>query len=299
MRQKNSNLNYLCCGLDQGSPWEDIFGGGSSQNTARSSEQKILEQVQDWSNPFDAVRNNQRREIKNQQSDESRSIDEGYSRKAADDPHTGRSGYRHQSQGSRSVGSGYGSGRQHHSYQASDEGNHSVGSGYASNRARAEQNPHSRPTALTMHEEMVINGDISHDSSSSRLPMTTTQQIQLSMKTQNEHRRVLTEDNTILAKKAAIARSKTLRHQIMLAKKTETTRRKKDVSPEDVRDPETVPGMKCHVDVETEEAAQTRALTMLVEEEYKFNPKAGLAAFTMREIQLKTRTRNTLLGPIV
>lgn len=57
--------------------------------------------------------------------------------------------------------------------------------------------------------------------------------------------------------------------------------------------------MKCQVEVELEEAAKKQALAMLSDDQYRFDRKAGIAAFSAREIAFNHRKTTTLLGPIV
>jgi len=101
------------------------------------------------------------------------------------------------------------------------------------------------------------------------------------------------------AAKDAADRSKTLRTHALLAKKTETTRPKREVTPSDVRDPETVAGMKSPVDITLEEAAEKQASAMLNDDQYRFSYKAGYAAFSVRDISLQYRKASNTLRPIV
>jgi len=279
MAQNNNNssaFSYLCCGLDQASPLGGIFPGGTKENGYI----KEMEQVQDWNNPFDVVRNDQYRGIDREYSVESR---EDIDHKSPDFrspdyryPASPRSqGYGYASR--KVVGSGpdshsTGTGYRRRTYQTSMQGFNPTESEYSSHKKFIHR-PHTTK-ALTMHEEIFISGSMSHDSSSSM----------------NSHK---------LNKKLLASRnSKNLLHQIMLSKKTETTRGK-IITPEDVRDPETVPGMKCQEDVDEEEDAQRRALTMLMSDLYRFNPKAGYACFSVMEIQARSRNKYTLLNPFV
>jgi hypothetical protein len=71
-----------------------------------------------------------------------------------------------------------------------------------------------------------------------------------------------------------------------LTSKTETTRPKKPLTDEDVRDPETVPGMKSKSDITMEETAQERAL-MMVDETAEDKNKVG-------EVQVKAVNSNII-----
>lgn len=79
---------------------------------------------------------------------------------------------------------------------------------------------------------------------------------------------------------AAVMEIKELRKHQVSMKKTETTREKKELTPEDVRDPETVPGMKCKVDIEMEEEAKTKAFQMISNGQYQYDQRAGQAIWS-------------------
>lgn len=78
---------------------------------------------------------------------------------------------------------------------------------------------------------------------------------------------------------AVVALQKLKRDKKAVAK-TQTTRPKKELTPEDVRDPETIPGMKSKVDVSKEEEAKTKAFQMISNGEYRFDPRAMIASWT-------------------
>mmetsp|Transcript_8058 Transcript_8058/g.15178 ORF Transcript_8058/g.15178 Transcript_8058/m.15178 type:complete len:272 (+) Transcript_8058:154-969(+) len=85
----------------------------------------------------------------------------------------------------------------------------------------------------------------------------------------------------------------------LLVMRTETTRPKKELTPEDVRDPETVPGMKLLVDIEKEKKAQERATTMISTDEFLHDEKAGAALYTLSSDRGQVRRINGKVNPIV
>jgi hypothetical protein len=84
----------------------------------------------------------------------------------------------------------------------------------------------------------------------------------------------------------------------LLVMRTETSRPKKELTPEDVRDPETVPGMKLLVDIEKENQAKERAATMISSGEYLHNEKAGVAIYSLSDRGQVNRT-DAKVNPIV
>jgi len=164
----------------------------------------------------------------------------------------------------------------------------------------------SKHNALALQEELIRNMDTTeHDdysaTSSQKLmmkPLTTRQAENLKL---TDKYMLLNQqlDARAQTAKDAADRSKFLRTQALLAKKTETTRPKRDVTPSDVRDPETVAGMKSQVDVTLEEAATKLASAMLNDDQYRFSYKAGYAALSVRDIALESRKACNTLRPIV
>ena len=79
---------------------------------------------------------------------------------------------------------------------------------------------------------------------------------------------------------SAVVAIQKLRRDKKAVAKTETTRTKKELTPEDVRDPESIPGMKSKTAVSQEEEAKTKAFQMISNGEYKFDPRAMIASWT-------------------
>lgn len=168
----------------------------------------------------------------------------------------------------------------------------------------ANQVDYTNNRALELQHHVIMNTEISQSSSyDSRKTKSskgaTSRQLQ-NKKLIDKHlmiNRQLSE--RAFARREAAYKSKAIRQQALLVKNTESTRTRKQVTPADVRDPETVAGMKCQVEIELEEAAKKQAVAMLNDEQYRFNQKAGIAAFSAREIAFNHRKSTTTLGPMV
>jgi len=89
------------------------------------------------------------------------------------------------------------------------------------------------------------------------------------------------------------------RKQFLLVKATESTRQLKELSSKELKDPETIAGMKGTKQVELEVAAKNKSATMLNENEYRYNIRAGIAAFSHDDIERNGRRPRTKLEPFV
>lgn len=98
-----------------------------------------------------------------------------------------------------------------------------------------------------------------------------------------------------LAARDAAQRTRIMLKQLLLVKKTETSRLIKMASPDRSEDCMT----RTKLDIEMEQAATKHALQMLNDELYKYNQKAGIAGFSPSEVTQNRRTAWTRLGPIV
>lgn len=291
-RQGSTGMNFLCCGLaEQAGDISEMF---------RATQQKVMptnnnhisngqpEQEQDWSNPFAYMRQEQHNgEIPNfaQPPQEERSVVTHSPRRSVEN--------RDYAEGEENSGI-YGPGRY--------DGNVRVGS----RRVRRAAHVSSKDNrALALQEQYIMTTEISHDSSESSKSIMTIEKRMTTRQKENQN----SKDkhmmiNRQLSARALVAReaahrSRTLRQQALLVKNTESTRPKKTVTSSDVRDPETVAGMKCQVEVELEVAARKQACAMLNDDQYRFNYKAGLAAFSVREVAFNHRKTFTMLGPLV
>lgn len=88
-------------------------------------------------------------------------------------------------------------------------------------------------------------------------------------------------------------------NQAKLVKKTKTSRRKKKVTPDNVRYLETVDGVENHNVIKMEQAAKMRAVWMVSDPEYQFNGRAGIAAWSKSDLVSNQRNSSTMIGPFV
>ena len=102
-------------------------------------------------------------------------------------------------------------------------------------------------------------------------------------------------DDRILANQAAAAWAIKVKAQI---EKTETTRPKKELTPEDVRDPETVPGMVSKAGIAMEEDAKKKARIMISDGKYPYHEKAGHAIWSFHDVN-RIRKTDGKINPIV
>lgn len=317
-------MNFLCCGpglAEQAGELSEMFKAtqhkvvATSQATyqAISNGRPGQQQEQDWSNPFDYMRQ------------ERHSHEEiSHWAKPQGDETTAHTFATHSVRRS-SVGR-YGGGdnsdyRDHRSNQdyrghhddrdtssLGDEPDHRDRYVVQQRKPRRQSRHNITQTynnrALALQEQIITTTEISNDSDFPRhmiVKKPLKGRALENQKVKDKHMMLNQKLNErALASREAAHRSKALREQALLVKHTESTRKGlKDVSAADVRDPETVTGMKCQVDVELEEVARKQAISMLNDDQYKFNKKAGIAAFSAREIAFNHRKSTTTLGPLV
>jgi len=245
---------YFCCGVPQ-NPWDDIFGNGATQPVAQQGKSE-----QAWDNPFDlaapATQTPQYRQ-------DARSIGSStltYDRSVAD---------------TRSVGT--------RSYDSRDSN--------LTNKSLKdiEREEKARKRAMLLSETLMETGDLQKGMEKPK-PLGLDRGVMgpaaaamiLEKKGLSK-----SPDEKTLVNKAAMSTKRKLWH---LIKRTETTRPKKELTPEDVRDPDTVPGMKLQVDVEKEEKAKNQATLMISSGRYAHNEKAGTAFYTPFERESVNRT---------
>lgn len=268
---QQQGTNYFCCG----NPWDDIFG--ASNNPAEA--QQVPEQkapTQDWNNPFGNTF-----EPYNQV-DDARSTDGSLS-------HV------------RSVG---GDARSVDSRRSADVRS-AASRSHASTYSRSsnldgkslkdiEREDYARTRALKLHSALAQNDDTPEAPGASVLASTY-------MARKHEAKRTF-DDPEVSAKTAAVNAAvrdlKELKAHQEEMRMTQTTRPKKELTPEDVRDPDTVPGMKCKMDVEKEEEAKVKAFQMISNGKYQFDENAGLAIFSTNRSRV-TRNENSKIQAIV
>jgi len=115
---------------------------------------------------------------------------------------------------------------------------------------------------------------------------------------EDNHKNINKKLNERAQKAVTLAqRSKLVIRHFNLMKKTESTRLKETGTP--VRYLETVDGIDCAAEIKIEQKAKERAIALLHDEAYRFNWKAGNAAYCRSEMISKHRTASTRLGPFV
>lgn len=194
-------------------------------------------------------------------------------------------------------------------YQPNDEARHfdnanrtdggdtrSVGSGgYAYRKSNLdgkslkdiEREDHARIRAMRLQESMIENGAIGRAEGASVLSSE-------ALAYKHERKRTF-DDPEVAAKTAAVNRAvqeiKILKGHQQSVAKTETTRPKKELTPEDVRDPETIPGMKCKVDIDKEEEAKKKAFEMITTGNYQYDSKGGIAVWSKDDTKVVRRDK--------
>jgi hypothetical protein len=250
--QQTPNTNYFCCG----NPWDDIFGSTDNQVDSPQTQQAQAPkpQTQDWNDPFNTTY------APYNERDETRMSDESVDRSVTGDA---------RSMGSRSADTmSTATRRKTYVPKTSNLEGKSL--------ADIEREDHARSRALRMQEGWAASGDFAEEEGASVLT---------SGYMARKHKLKQTFDQPEVATKtaavnAAVKELKELRKHQASMKKTETTREKKELTPEDVRDPETVPGMKCRSDVEMEEEAKIKAFQMISNGQYQYDQRAGMAMWS-------------------
>ena len=251
--QQTPSNNYFCCG----NPWDDIFGSTDNQVESPQTQQAQAPkpQSQDWNNPFNNTY------APYNEKDETRMTDESVDRSVTGD--------------ARSIGSR----RSTDTMSTATRRKAYVPKTYnldAKSLADIEREDHARTKALRLQEGWATSGDFAQAEGASVLT---------SDHLARKHELKQTFASPEVASKtaavnAAVKELKELRRHQVSMKKTETTREKKELTPEDIRDPETVPGMKCKSDVEMEEEAKTKAFQMISNGQYQYDQRAGQAMWS-------------------
>lgn len=243
-----STLSYFCCQAPE-NPWGDIFGScaGTTQTVISDTipTSRDAFKSQDWNDPFPAT--------------------------------TTTSGENASRPDARSVGS-YDNVTNRNGSGGNEErlDVHSVG-----DRKRVTfKEPHfenispsffrRKTMAINSMFDQSFESDSSHDKSDSNKHIMITEKVEKKLRKKGLTRSPI--DSSKFIKKDSLSIKRKLQ---LLVMRTESTRPKKELTPEDVRDPETVPGMKLMVDVEKEKKAQERATTMISTGEFEHHDKAG------------------------
>lgn len=267
-----SRASYFCCQVPE-NPWDDIFGCGGTTQTVTSDTVATSHgsfKTQDWNNPFTTTSSTTSSSRENASRPDARSV-------TSYDNVTNR--------------------------YSGNEDRFDVPSG-GTKRVTFKE-PHFEnisPSFSTRKKTTVVNSifDQSFDSDSSGNHSDDSNKV--IMVTDKVNKRLQKKglirspiDGNRFIKKESLSIKRKLQ---LLVMRTETTRPKKELTPEDVRDPETVPGMKLMVDIEKEKKAQERATTMISTGEFQHNEKAGVALYTISDRGQMNRTDGRV-NPIV
>jgi len=153
---------------------------------------------------------------------------------------------------------------------------------------------------LTCQEQIVMTMETRQDDSISAMhQVLNSRQIENKVLEEN-----LKNINKKLSKRAQTARAAAHRTRLMikyflLVRKTESTRVKKEDTADNVKYLDSVDGNCCHAEIKMELKAKKKAVMFLHSDYYRFNRRAGLAAYTKNEVSMKHRTSATRLSPFV
>lgn len=257
--------SYFCCGVPT-NPFDDIFCGGATQPVAQ-------DQVKpDWDNPFGVAPPQQSPPM------DARSVD------------TSGTGARSSGQNGdvRSVGSSVS-----YSSKASNLAHKSM-----KEISREEK---ARKRALFLAETLMETGKLEGENTQKKTSIglsgnaMTAMQAESILEMNRSGDKGQGMDDRALAAKAARILALKVKSQI---DKTETSREEKSKTPEDVRDPETVPGMVSRAGIAMEEDAKMRARSMISDGKYPHHEKAGIAVWSIHDTRRSRKTDGTL-NPIV
>jgi len=265
---------YFCCGVPA-NPWDDIFGDAATQPVAQDQAK-----AQDWDNPFGLA---PPQPVQTRPED-ARSV----STSATDNRSAGTYG-----EEVRSVGSA--------TYRSVDSRG-SRDSNFENKTLKdIEREEAAKKRAMKLSESLIA-GDLQKGYTYQRKnavlggAVLTPQQATKAL--EGKKLAELSPDERVLVARIAMNQAKETQNQI---KKTETTRKPKDATAEDCRDPETIPGMKCKADITTEDGAKRQAALMISYGKYEYDEKAGVAIYSTADHPLaRARTADgKRINPIV
>lgn len=257
-----SSTNFLCCGAPT-NPWDSIFCGGGEATQPVAYEQK-----QNWDNPF-GVAPPQQASILDARSVDSSGTGGRSTGTYGDTRSTGSTGTTLTNKTFKDI--------------SREEKARKRAVFLSENLMRSESpepekgaGPRKKPSVglsgsamSAVHAEMIMDN--------------------------NKGATTANVDDRVLATQVAAALARKIKGQI---DKTETTRPKKDLAPEDVRDPETVPGMVSKAGIALEEDARKKARTMISSGKYPYHEKAGNAVWSFQDTH-RIRKSDGKLNPIV
>lgn len=247
--------NYLCCGITN--PFDDMWGGGEAEYPTNPAGQDNMKQVQDWNNPF-APNYQGPQDPPGVVTPTASFTYDAYEEHRAEPSSPTRS----VTSQTRSVVSNSPQGLVVGSHPPEDASViHSVGSGSETVASRTSRTVSSKKTTSTMRS-FVDDEDLS--------ALDKKRKIVAQHKAMKMQERLLNGDGVELKKKPKskeenerVKQAKQVRESYALLAKTETTRKKRELTDDDVRDPESISGMKSSDDIDREKTAQRRSQQML------------------------------------
>lgn len=281
--------DYFCCGVT--SPWDDIFGETATHQVPQEQNKT------DWNNPFAAAAPQVSPETRSEQYD-SRSVG-GYSTDARSvgTYNSGHAGT------VTSVGSGtagtvtsVGSGTAgtvtsvgSATYRKVDPPKNTSSSMVGKSLRDIEREEKARKRALKMSEGLMVTNKSNDGPSRGAMILTQGSTFDSSPSTYKS------EEKALAKKVDRILSQKT---QVEVAR-TETSRKNRERTAEDVRDPETVRGMKAPIDVYNEKMAKKQSALMISSGKFPYNENAGIAIWTAQEARRNKKTKNHVIYELV
>jgi len=257
MTQQVNGHNYLCCGFTN--PFDDMWGGAEAE--LPTTGQNNMKQVQDWNNPF--ASNYQGPQDPPGVVTPTRSFTyDAYEEHRAEPPSSPTRSVTSQSRSVVSNSSPQGLVIGSQQYPPEDASViHSVGSGSETVASRTSRTVSSKKTTSTM-QSFVEDEDLS--------AIDKKRKIVAKHKALKMQERLMNGDGVEIKKKPKskeenerMKQAKQVRESYELLAKTETTRKKRELTEDDVGDPESISGMKSRDDIDKEKTAQRRSQQML------------------------------------
>eukprot|EP01083_Nonionella_stella_P148526 470303_1 len=269
--------DYFCCGVTN--PWDDIFGETATHQVPQDQNKT------DWNNPF-AAAPQVSPETRSEQYD-SRSVG-GYSTDARsigtfNSGHAGTV---------TSVGSGtagtvtsVGSATKRKVNPPKNTSSNMVGKSLRD----IEREEKARKRALKMSEGLMVLNKSNDGPSRGAMILTQGSTFDSSPATfKSEEKALAKKVDRILSQKT----------QVEVAR-TETSRKNRERTAEDVRDPETVRGMKAPIDIYNEKMAKKQSALMISSGKFPYNENAGIAIWTEQEARRNKKTKHHVIYELV
>lgn len=275
--------DYFCCGVTN--PWDDIFGETATHQVPQEQNKT------DWNNPF-AAAPQVNPESRSEQFD-SRSVG-GYSTDARSIG-TYNSGHAGTvtSVGSGTAGTVTSAGGTVTSVGSATKRKVNPPKNTSSNMVGKslrdiEREEKARKRALKMSESLMITNKSNDGASRGAMILTQGSTYETNASMKSEEKKLAKQVDRVLSQKT----------QVEVAR-TETSRKKREKTDEDVRDPETVRGMKAPIEIYNEKMAKKQSALMISSGKFPYNENAGIAIWTAQEARRNKKTKNHLINELV